>query len=198
MYLQDNTLEPFHSQALITFLDVLNRIHLKKQLKKTEFSQYFCLLKEKPCKWQHAFTYDETTKRNRPVTNVQKIKNIWSKNPYLACSHLCCEDTDAIHPHQSNQQSFTSYSPFASFQLHLTTACCCRWHPSASCPPLSPPSHHLLSTPKLSPLPFSHPLYLCYRPKKNNIILWLLQVKCRLRSMATCLTRLHLPSVFFI
>lgn len=107
------------------------------------------------------------------------------------------------HP---NQQSFTKYSPFASLQLHLTTACCWRWHPSASCPPLSPPSHHLLSTPKLSPLPFSRSLYLCYRQRKknnkNSTILWLLQVKCRLRSMATCLTRLHLPSrflaVFFI
>lgn len=60
-------------------------------------------------------------------------------------------------------------------------------------PPNSHPSHsHILSTCAIAK----------EKKKLNSTILWLLQVKCRLRSMATCLTRLHLHSrflaVFFI
>lgn len=109
----------------------------------------------------------------------------WSVTCSLAWSHLRSEDTDAIHPHQCNQQSFTRYIPPATLQLHLAAACCCRWRPSAFCPSLSPPSRHLLSNPQTLTPPILTAFVPVLPPKVEGAILWLLRIKRRFRSIAT-------------
>lgn len=92
-----------------------------------------------------------------------------------------------VHLQVSN---YTSQPLVAVGDILLPPVHLCLFLLIISCqPPNSHPSHsHILSTCAIAK----------EKKKKTSTILWLLQVKCRLRSMATCLTRLHLPSVFFI
>lgn len=68
-----------------------------------------------------------------------------------ALSHLGSEDTDTVHPQQSTRQTFTKICSNCNYP-HSSTACCCRQHPLAVCPPLFHRSI-TLSLPSLVPSP---------------------------------------------
>lgn len=77
--------------------------------------------------WSRVRNIDTSKKKKKkPLLNITDL--MWyliccSVTCSLAWSHLCSEDTDAIHPHQSSQQSFTKYIPFATLQLHPASFC---------------------------------------------------------------------------
>lgn len=66
-------------------------------------------------------------------------------------SHLGSEDADTVHPQQSTRQTFTKMCSNCIYP-HSSTACCCRQHPLAVCPPLFQRSI-TLSLPFLVPSP---------------------------------------------
>lgn len=82
-------------------------------------------------------------------------------------SHLCSEDTDAVHPHWSNCQTFIKESSKATFQLLHSVACCCRWHPSPGWLLLPVRSPLCLSS-LISLLPLSCDLHLSFHQSNHN------------------------------
>lgn len=114
----------------------------------------------------------------------------------LPVSHLGSEDTDAVHPHQSNWQTFTETSPSCNFpipppfsRLLLSATSFCSLSVS-----VSSFSTSSFIPQSLSLLPFSCPLHLSFhQSSQSGLLCW---IRGRLGNMAAVPVHLHPPSCF--